>query len=177
MQQSPEMDRLLAANRSFASDFQDGGLPAPPALGLAVVTCMDARMDPQRFLGLRPGDAHVIRNAGGRTTEDALRSLVVSSLLLGTHDVIVIHHTKCGMLTHSNEDIRREVRERTGTDADHIDFLPFTDLEESVREDVALVKDSGLLPDYVNVRGFIYDVETGRLSPVGQDAGPGVSEQ
>ena len=127
---------------------------------------MDARLHPARFLGLELGDAHVIRNAGGRASEDALRSLVISQQLLGTNTVVVIHHTDCGMLTFSNEDLRTKVRQELGANADHIDFLPFKDLEQSVRDDVATIKNSPLIPKNIEVSGFIYDVRSGRLLPV-----------
>jgi carbonic anhydrase len=127
---------------------------------------MDARMDLEQILGLQTGDAHILRNAGGRATEDMIRSLAISSLLLGTREFMVIHHTRCGMASHSNEEIRAVVRERTGGDASRIDFLPFTDLEESVREDVRALRESPLLPRAVDVRGFVYDVVTGRVTEV-----------
>lgn len=108
----------------------------PPSTHVAVLTCMDARLHPERFLGLQIGDAHVIRNAGGRASDDAIRSLIISSRLLGTREFLVIHHTDCGMLTFSNDDLRQKLAEEAGADASEIDFLPFADLEESVREDV-----------------------------------------
>ena len=116
----------------------------PPARHVAVLVCMDARIDPARALGLQEGDAHVIRNAGGRAA-DALRSLVISEQLLGTTEIVVIHHTDCGMLTFSNGDLRKKVKQELHTDADHIDFLPFKDLEQSVRDDVTFLKESPLL--------------------------------
>jgi carbonic anhydrase len=171
MTDSSEIERLRAANRAYADTFTDGDLSAPPRRGIAILTCMDARMHVERILGLEPGDAHVIRNAGGRVTEDALRSLVVSSLLLGTREFLVIHHTGCGMQTHTNEMIRQAVQVQTRGDASHIDFLPFTDLEASVRDDVRLLLESPLLPDGVTVRGFIYDVRTGQIVPVDMPTG------
>ena len=127
------------ANENYAAQFSKGDLPMPPGRKVAVVTCMDARLDPARFLGLEEGDAHVIRNAGGRAA-DAIRSLVISEQLLGTNTVVVIHHTDCGMLTFSNDNLRTKVKQDLHASADHIDFLPFGDLEQSVRDDVALIK-------------------------------------
>jgi carbonic anhydrase len=162
----PIIEELLQANATYAATFQKGHLPAPPARHLAVLTCMDARLDPAHFLGLAEGDAHVIRNAGGRVTEDVLRSLVISQQLLGTSTVVVIHHTDCGMLTFRNEDLRQKLKQKLQIDAAHIDFLPFSDLEQSVRDDVAALKASPLIPASVTISGFIYDVQSGKLSPV-----------
>src|SRR5215211_3120788 len=124
---------------------------------------MDARIDPANVLGLTEGDAHVIRNAGGRASDDALRSLAISHELLGTREVVVIHHTDCGMLTFTNEELRAECRERFGEEPRELDFLPFADLEQSVREDVATIRAAPFIPDEVPVSGFIYDVRSGRL--------------
>jgi carbonic anhydrase len=154
------------SNDAYASTFEKGHLPMPPARHVAVVTCMDARLDPARFLGLEEGDAHVIRNAGGRASEDAIRSLVISQQLLGTNAVVVIHHTDCGMLTFSNTDLRTKLKHEQNVDAEHIDFLPFKNLEQSVRDDVAAIKNSPLILKNVEVSGFIYDVKSGRLLPV-----------
>jgi carbonic anhydrase len=126
---------------------------------------MDARLLPSRFLGLEEGDAHVIRNAGGRA-QDALRSIVISQRLLGTKEVLVIHHTDCGMQTFHNEDLYAKVREDLDADASDIDFLPFPDLEQSVRDDVQFLKDSPLVPDDVSIRGFVYDVKSGKVTEV-----------
>src|SRR2546429_8068139 len=115
------------ANDAYASSFSKGNLPMPPARHVAVLTCMDARLLPSRFLGLEEGDAHVIRNAGGRASDDAIRSLAISQQLLGTNEVVVIHHTDCGMLTFSNEDLRKKLKLELNADAEHIDFLPFKD--------------------------------------------------
>jgi len=154
------------ANAAYASSFSKGNLPMPPGRHVAVLTCMDARLDPARFLGLEVGDAHVIRNAGGRASEDAIRSLAISQQLLGTNEVVVIHHTDCGMLTFSNEDLRKKLKQELNANAEHIDFLPFKDLEQSVRDDVATIKNSPLLLKNIEVSGFIYDVKSGRLLPV-----------
>src|SRR6476469_9154284 len=125
----PVTDELLQANERFAEGFDKGGLPMPPARHVAVLACMDARMHPETFLGLDIGDAHMIRNAGGRASDDALRSLVISNRLLGTNEYLVIHHTDCGMLTFSNDDLRKKLADEAGADASGIDFLPFSDLD------------------------------------------------
>jgi len=161
-----ELPSLLAANERYAADFTKGDLPMPPGRHVAVLTCMDARLDPAKALGLQEGDAHVIRNAGGRASEDALRSLVISHKLLGTREFLVIHHTDCGMLTFTNEQLREQLRRDLGADASGIDFLPFSDLDESVRRDVATVRSSPLIPKDIPVTGFVYDVRTGRLREV-----------
>jgi carbonic anhydrase len=160
------IDELLAANERYASALGEVATPAlPPSRRVAIVTCMDARLLPARFLGLEEGEAHVIRNAGGRTPE-ALRSLVISQRLLGTNAVAVIQHTDCGMLTFKNEDLYAKVKQDLGEDASRIDFLPFADLEQNVRDDVAFLKDSPLIPDEIEIRGFVYHVHTRRLTPV-----------
>lgn len=160
------VEEILEANRTFAEGFAAGGLPAPPARELAVLTCMDARLHPEAFLGLEVGDAHVIRNAGGRASEDAIRSLIISSRLLGTREFMVIHHTGCGMVTFTNDDLRRRLKEESGADASGMDFLPFTDLADSVREDVDRIKRSPFIDDGIEVSGYLYDVTTGRLEEV-----------
>lgn len=165
------IDELLQANAEYASRFDRGDLPMPPARRVAVVTCMDARILPSRALGLEEGDAHVIRNAGGRA-RDALRSLVISQRLLGTNEIAVIHHTDCGMLTFTNRDLHAKVRQDLGVDSSSIDFLPFSDVEESVREDVAFLLASPLIPGDALIRGFVYDVKTGKLSEVHFELAP-----
>ncbi len=160
------LDELLAANERYAASFSKGDLPVPPARKVAVLTCMDARLDPEKFLGLQEGDAHVIRNAGGRASDDAIRSLVISYKLLGTREFLVIHHEDCGMMTHTNEQIREVLRRDLNADASGVDFLPFTDLDESVREDVEAIRSSPLVADDIAVRGFVYDVKSGRLREV-----------
>lgn len=161
----PATDDLVQANEEYAREFEHGHLPMPPARQVAVLTCMDARLHPEKFLGLDLGDAHVIRNAGGRASDDAIRSLIISSHLLGTKEYLVIHHTDCGMVTFSNEDLQGKLKEATGADASHIDFLPFSDLEQSVRDDVKRIEDDPHIPAGISVRGFVYDVRTGRLTP------------
>jgi carbonic anhydrase len=157
---------LLAANAQYAAGFTKGDLPMPPGRRVAILTCMDARIDPAKALGLTEGDAHVIRNAGGRASADALRSLAISQRLLGTREVVVIHHTNCGMQTFTNDELRARLRAELGADASEVDLLPFSDLEASVREDVAAIRESPLVSRDVTVSGFFYDVRTGRLHEV-----------
>jgi carbonic anhydrase len=159
------IDELVSANKDYAKNFTLGGLPLPPARKVAVLTCMDARILPSRALGLKEGDAHVIRNAGGRA-RDALRSLVISQRLLGTKELAVIHHTDCGMLTFSNRDLRDKVQADLGQDTGEFDFLPFSDLDESVREDIEFLRATQLLDPDTLIRGFVYDVRDGRLREV-----------
>jgi carbonic anhydrase len=164
------LDDLLQANQRYAAGFNQGSLAMPPARKLVIVTCMDARVEPLSFLGLRLGDTHVIRNAGGRVSADAIRSLTISERLLGTDAILVIHHTDCGMLTFNNEQIRARIKSDLGAAAHEaatrIDFLPFPDLAASVRDDIAAIKASPLIPDEIPVYGLIYDVRTGKLEPV-----------
>jgi carbonic anhydrase len=155
-------DDVREANRRYSDTFTKGELPMPPGRRFAVVTCMDARIDPARALGLEEGDAHVIRNAGGIVTDDALRSLVISHHLLGTQEALVIGHSDCGMLTFQNEDLH----EKLGPDSHEIDFHPFPDVEARVRESVDRVESSPLLPPSFTVTGYVYDVRSGELSAV-----------
>jgi carbonic anhydrase len=161
-----KFDEFLTANTTYAEEFDRGDLPMPPARHVAIVTCMDARLHPEKFLGLEVGDAHVIRNAGGRVSEDALRSLVISEQLLGTTEIVVIHHTDCGMLTFTNEQLAAKVQQELGVDVSGRDFLPFSDLEQSVRDDVEIVRSSPLIPSDIPVSGAIYDVRTGKVHEV-----------
>ena len=153
------VEEIRTANEQFASAFDRGELPMPPGRSFAVVTCMDARLDPARFLGLDLGDAHVIRNAGGVVSDDAL---VISHHLLGSQEAVVIGHTDCGMLTFSNDDLH----ERLGPDSEDVDFLPFPDVEDRVRESVRAIQESPLPPESFRASGFVYDVKSGRLNPV-----------
>src|SRR3989442_5764564 len=137
---------VLRVNEAFSTTFQKGLLPMPPARRVAVVTCMDARLDPARFLGLEEGDAHVIRNAGGLVGDDAMRSLVISHWLLGTRQAFVIAHTDCGMLTFTNQQLQATLADEAAADASSIDFLPFSDLDESVRASLRRISESPLLP-------------------------------
>jgi carbonic anhydrase len=159
-------DELLIANARYAADFTKGDLPRRPRRRFAVLTCMDARIDPDRILGFEDGDANVIRNAGGRASDDAIRSLVISSKLLGTREFLVIHHTDCGMSSFTNEQLRDQLQRELGADASTIDFLPFDDLDESVRADVAIIRASPLIPQDITVRGFVYDVRSGTLREI-----------
>jgi carbonic anhydrase len=159
------VQEFLKANGTYASTFHKGDLAMSPARHVAVLVCMDARIDPARALGLEEGDAHFIRNAGGRAA-DALRSLVISEQLLGTTEIVIIHHTDCGMLTFSNEDLRKKVKQDLHADADHIDFLPFKEMEQSVRDDVAYLRESPFIPQSIGISGYIYDVKSGKLHPV-----------
>ncbi|MBC8141749.1 MAG: carbonic anhydrase [Armatimonadetes bacterium] len=161
-----QFDSFLEANKTFADTFDKGDLPMPPARAVAVVTCMDARLHPEAFLGLNIGDAHMIRNAGGRVSDDALRSLAISEQLLGTQEIVVIHHTDCGMMTFQNSDLREKIQADLGVDVGERDFLPFSDLEQSVRDDMAIIKNSPLIPDSIPVSGAVYDVRTGKVTPV-----------
>lgn len=155
---------FLSANETYAARFRKGDLPLPPARKVAVLACMDARLDPARALGLEEGDAHVIRNAGGRA-EDAIRSLIISQQLLGTREIVVVHHTDCGMLTFTDAGLRSKLRDELGRSTDR-DFLPFPDLDQSVRDDVAAIRTEPLLLAGVPVTGFVYDVRSGRLRQV-----------
>ena len=158
------VSEFISANERYASTFTKADLPLPPGRKVAVVACMDARLDPARVLGLEEGDAHVIRNAGGRA-RDAVRSLVISQQLLGTREIVVIHHTDCGMLTFTDADLRSKLKEGLGETTD-LAFLPFPDLDQSVRDDVASLRAERLLLRDVPVTGFVYDVRSGRLRHV-----------
>jgi carbonic anhydrase len=159
-------DEFVKANQRYSAAFEQGELPMPPARHVAVVTCMDARLHPEKFLGLDVGDAHVIRNAGGRASDDAIRSLVISQRLLGTNEIVVIHHTDCGMVTFSNQDLAAKIQQDLGVDVSGRDFLPFGDLEQSVRDDVATLRESPLIPNDIPISGAIYDVRSGKLLEV-----------
>jgi carbonic anhydrase len=159
-------DEILAANERYATGFTKGHLPMPPARRFAVVTCMDARLDPAKFLGLEEGDAHVFRNAGGIVGDDALRSLVISHWLLGTQEAFVIGHTDCGMLTFTNDQLRQTLADEAGADASGIDFQPFPNVEDRVAESVRRIRESNLLPDSFGASGFVYDVRAGQLREV-----------
>jgi len=159
------IDELLENATRYAEGFDKGTLPLPPAKRVAVVACMDARLNPYGLLGLSEGDAHVIRNAGGVITGDEIRSLAISQRLLGTEEIMLVHHTDCGMLTFGDDDFRRQVQRDTGVKPEW-PAEAFDDLEEDVRQSIARIKASPFIPSKDNVRGFVYDVETGQLREV-----------
>src|ERR687897_3951187 len=158
-------DELLANNEAYSARFEKGDLPLPPAKKLAVVACMDARLDPARVLGLNEGDAHVIRNAGGVGTDDEIRPLAISQRLLGTEEIILIHHTDCGMLTFTDDKFKRQIQDETGIKPEWA-AEAFNDVDEDVRQSIARIKASPFIPKKDSVRGFVYEVETGRLREV-----------
>jgi carbonic anhydrase len=155
-------DEALEGNRAFAEGFDKSDAQLPPNKPLVVLTCIDARLHPEEFLALGIGDAHVVRNAGGRASDDAIRSIAISSQLLGTRECMVIHHTDCGMLTFTNE----AARDMLGPAAADVDFMPFTDVEQSTRDDVATIRANPLMPTDLEVTGWAYDVKTGRVTAV-----------
>jgi carbonic anhydrase len=157
-------DELLANNERHAESFDKGHLQVPPAKKVAVVACMDARLDVHNILGIEEGDAHVIRNAGGVVTDEEIRSLAISQNLLGTEEVILIHHTDCGMLTFTDEQFAQQLEEQTGQKPP-FEGHAFSDLDEDVRGAIQRIKDSPFVPNK-NVRGFVYEVETGKLREV-----------
>ena len=158
-------DELLRNNERYANSFEKSDLPMPPAKQIAIVTCMDARLSPYVMLGLSEGDAHVIRNAGGVITDDEIRSLVISQRLLGTREVMLIHHTDCGMLTFTDDEVKGQIQEEVGIKP-LFALESFTDLEEDVRQSIRRIETSPFIPHKDSVRGFIYEVETGRLREV-----------
>jgi len=159
-------DELVRNNQSYAGSFKKGDLPLPPAKHVAVLACMDARLDVHKILGLQEGDAHVIRNAGGAATDDAIRSLAISQRLLGTKEIVLIHHTDCGMLTFRDDDLKRKIEDETGI-RPAFAFEAFRDLDEDVKQSIARIKASPFIPDKSHVRGFVYDVRSGLLHEVG----------
>lgn len=182
---SQVLEEVLTANEAYAEDFGDKkDLPIPPGRHFAIVTCMDARLDPAKFAGLSEGDAHVIRNAGGRISDDTIRSLIISHKLLGTQEFFVIHHTDCGMLTFSNDEIAdllsesletaefgeegwfNPIKEGGSEAGQYINFLPIRNLEKSVVDDVRVIRENPLIPDNIPIYGYIYDVHTGKLIEV-----------
>jgi carbonic anhydrase len=159
-------DELLENARRYAAEFDKGDLPLPPGLGVAIVTCMDARLNPYGLLGLSEGDAHVISNAGGVVTPDVIRSLAISQRLLGTREIVLIHHTDCGMQKFTDDDFRAQVQADTGIKPEWA-AEAFADPDADVRQSIARVTASPFIPDKSSVRGFVYDVKTGALSEVG----------
>jgi carbonic anhydrase len=163
--QMSQTDELLANAEAYAESFDKGDLPAPPARKVAIVACMDARLSPFALFGLEVGDAHVIRNAGGVVTDDEIRSLAISQRKLGTEEIILVHHTDCGMLTFTDDEFRRQIQEETGIKPQW-SAETFSDLDDDLRQSLARIKTSPFIPNKNDVRGFVYHVETGRLREV-----------
>ena len=159
------IDELVRNSETYAEGFDKSDLPMPPAKKLAIVACMDARLNPYALLGLNEGDAHVIRNAGGVVTDDEIRSLAISQRLLGTEEIMLIHHSDCGMLTFNDEEFSRQVEDDTGIRPEW-SAEAFEDLDEDVRESIGRIKSSPFIPKKDAVRGFVYDVKTGALREV-----------
>ena len=159
------IDELLVSADAYAETFDKGALPLPPARRVAIVACMDARLDPGALLGLHEGDAHVIRNAGGVVTDDEIRSLAISQRLLGTEKIMLIHHTDCGMLTFKDDDFRRQIQDETGVKPEWA-AEAFDDLETDVRQSIGRLKKNPFVPHTGQVRGFVFDVTTGLLREV-----------
>jgi carbonic anhydrase len=159
------IDELLQNATTYAEAFDKGDLALPPARRIAIVACMDARLNPHALLGLEEGDAHVIRNAGGVITDDEIRSLAISQRLLGTAEIMLIHHTDCGMLTFKDDDLRRQIQDETGVKPEWA-AEAFDDLEEDVRQSIARIEASPFIPRKDKIRGFVYEVETGRVREV-----------
>jgi carbonic anhydrase len=159
------IDEFVKNAEAYSESFAKGDLPLPPAKKVAIVACMDARLNPYGLLGLSEGDAHVIRNAGGVITDDEIRSLAISQRLLATEEIMLIHHTGCGMLTFSDDEFRQQVMEDTGVKPEWA-AEAFSDLDGDVRQSIARIKASPFIPKKDHVRGFVYEVETGRLREV-----------
>ena len=158
-------DHFLANNARYAESFDKGDLPIPPAKRTAIVACMDARIDTGRLLGIEEGDAHVIRNAGGVVTDDVLRSLVISQRLLGTEEIILIHHTDCGMVTFTDDEVKSQIEADTGIRPSFA-LEAFPDVDEDVRQSIRRIRANPFIPVKDKIRGFVYDVKTGRLNEV-----------
>jgi carbonic anhydrase len=158
-------DNLLKNNEHYAASFAKGDLPMPPVKKLAVLACMDARLDVHKILGLEEGDAHIIRNAGGVATDDAIRSLVISQRLLGTEEIILVHHTDCGMLTFKDDELKRQIEQETGI-RPAFALEAFSDVQEDVRQSIARIEASPFIPRKSSIRGFVYDVASGQLLEV-----------
>lgn len=159
-------ERFLKTNQAYADLHGTAHLPLKPKTHVAIVTCMDSRLHVAPALGLALGDAHILRNAGGRITDDMIRSLVISQQQMGTREIVVLHHTDCGAQTFTNEDFAAQLKRDLGVDVEGQDFLPFADPGESVREDMEILRKSPLIPDDVVISGAVYDVDTGRLTEV-----------
>lgn len=162
------IDELLDNNALYVDTFNKGDVPLPPGRNLAIVACMDARLDPHRMLGLEEGDAHVIRNAGGVVSDDAIRSIVISQRLLGTREIMLIHHTDCGMLTFRDDEVKDSIEADTGLRPSFA-LEAFGDLDQDIRQSIARIKASPFVPNKDHIRGFVYDCATGRLKEVSAD--------
>ena len=159
-------EQFMQANQAYVALHGELNLPIKPKTRVAIVTCMDSRLHVAQALGLALGDAHLLRNAGGRVTDDMIRSLVLSQQQMGTREIVVLHHTDCGAQTFNNEDFQEHLKCELGVDVSGQDFLPFQDVEESVREDIKLLRECPLIPDDVIISGAVYDVDTGRMIEV-----------
>lgn len=159
-------ERFMKANQAYVALHGELNLPIKPKTRVAIVTCMDSRLHVAQALGLALGDAHILRNAGGRVTDDVIRSLVISQQQMGTREIVVLHHTDCGAQTFKNEDFQEHLKCELEVDVSGQDFLPFQDVEESVREDIKLLRECPLIPDDVVISGAVYDVDTGRMIEV-----------
>ena len=159
-------ENFLKANQAYVELHGDLHLSIKPKTKVTIVTCMDSRLHVAPALGLALGDAHILRNAGGRVTEDMIRSLVISQQQMGTREIVVLHHTDCGAQTFNNEDFQDHLKRELGVDVSGKDFLPFQDVEESVREDMKLLRECPLIPDDVVISGAVYDVDTGSMREV-----------
>lgn len=159
-------EQFMQANQAYVALHGQLNLPIKPKTRVAIVTCMDSRLHVAQALGLALGDAHILRNAGGRVTDDMIRSLVISQQQMGTREIVVLHHTDCGAQTFQNEEFQEHLKAELGVDVSGQDFLPFQDVEESVREDMQLLRECPLIPDDVVISGAVYDVDTGRMIEV-----------
>ena len=159
-------EQFMQANQAYVALHGELNLPIKPKTRVAIVTCMDSRLHVAQALGLALGDAHILRNAGGRVTDDMIRSLVISQQQMGTREIVVLHHTDCGAQTFNNEDFQEHLKCELGVDVSGQDFLPFQDVEESVRKDIKLLRECPLIPDDVIISGAVYDVDTGRMIEV-----------
>ena len=159
-------ENFLKANQAYVELHGELHLPIKPKTKVAIVTCMDSRLHVAPALGLALGDAHILRNAGGRVTDDMIRSLVISQQQMGTREIVVLHHTDCGAQTFQNEEFQEHLKTELGVDVSGQDFLPFQDVEESVREDMQLLRECPLIPDDVVISGAVYDVDTGSMREV-----------
>ena len=160
------LSELLASNEHFAASFSQEELSRFPARKLAILTCMDSRIFPYKMLGLTEGDAHVIRNAGARVTPDVIRSLIISHNVLGTREIVIIHHTECGMQRVADETLRMGLHKTYGVEPEELDFLLFTDHNQTLRDDIAALRASPFIPNWIPIAGLLYDVKTGKLEQV-----------